>query len=103
MIVESPNGIYAMGASAGRYRPTIYLQLVQNLSYGFSLRDVIWSPRFIWTRGYEAQAEEGWEQGPGVQLVKYPSRMGVAALAARLNHGIAAVADLRGDGLALGV
>jgi len=48
------------------------------------------------------QAEEGWEQGPGVRLVKYPSPMGVAALVARRGKGAVAVADIRGDGLALG-
>jgi len=37
-----------------------------------------------------------------VRLVKYPSRMGAAALAARRGNGVAAVADIRGDGLALG-
>ena len=34
--------------------------------------------------------------------MKYPSRMGVAALVARGGKGAVAVADIRGDGLALG-
>jgi len=95
--------VYALGASAGHYRPAIYVQLIQNIvSYGMDPRQAVWAPRFIWLRGDEVQAEEGWEQGPGVRLVKYPSRMGVAALVARRRKGAVAVADIRGDGLALG-
>jgi gamma-glutamyltranspeptidase/glutathione hydrolase len=95
--------VYALGASAGHYRPAIYVQLIQNIvSYGMDPRQAVWAPRFIWLRGDEVQAEEGWEQGPGVRLVKYPSRMGVAALVARRGKGAVAVADIRGDGLALG-
>jgi gamma-glutamyltranspeptidase/glutathione hydrolase len=65
-------------------------------------RRAVWSPRFIWLRGDEVQAEEGWEPRPGVRLIKYPSRLGIAALAAKTKDGAVAVADIRGDGLALG-
>ncbi|WP_333638732.1 gamma-glutamyltransferase [Pyrobaculum aerophilum] len=95
---------WALGASAGHYRPAIYAQLIQNVIwYGMSPREAILAPRFIWTGGWEVQAEEGWEAGLGVTIVKYPSRMGVAAALRKRNNYIAAVADIRGDGLALGI
>ncbi|ACB40439.1 gamma-glutamyltransferase [Pyrobaculum neutrophilum] len=104
VVLEGEGGVYALGASAGHYRPAIYVQLVQNIVwYGMDLRAAVWAPRFMWRGGDEVQAEEGWETGPGVQLVKYPSRMGVAAAAARKGPTVAAVADIRGDGLALGL
>ncbi|MGC9130797.1 MAG: gamma-glutamyltransferase [Pyrobaculum sp.] len=104
VVMERGGEIYALGASAGHYRPAIYAQLIQNIVwYGMDPRAAVWAPRFIWTGGWEAQAEEGWEKGPGVTVVKYPSRMGVAALVAKRHGGVAAVADIRGDGLALGL
>jgi len=42
-------------------------------------------------------------RGPGVHLVKYPSRLGVAALAYRGLDHVGAVADIRGDGIAIGI
>ena len=71
------------------------------VSYGMDPRQAVWAPCFIWLRSDEVQAE-GWERGRGVRLVKYPSRMGVAALVARRGKGAVVVADIRGDGLALG-
>lgn len=104
VVMERGGEIYALGASAGHYRPAIYTQLIHNIIwYGMDPRQAIWAPRFIWLRGAEVQAEEGWEGGPGVHIVKYPSRMGVAALAARKNGTLVAVSDIRGDGLALGI
>jgi len=66
-------------------------------------RDAVWAPRFIWLGSDEVQAEEGYEQGPGVQPVKYPSRLGVAALAYKGLDHVGAVADIRGDGVAIGI
>ena len=58
--------VYALGASAGHYRPAIYAQLIQNVvSHGMDPRQAVWAPRFIWLRGDEVQAEEGWERGEG--------------------------------------
>lgn len=94
----------ALGSSAGHYRPVIYAQLVQNLvDYSMDPRRVVWSPRFIWTGGWRALAERGYEEGPGVEIVDYPSRLGVAALGLRRGRSLVAVADIRGDGLALSV
>lgn len=103
VVMERGGEVYALGASAGHYRPAIYVQLIQNIiTYGMDPRRAVWAPRFIWLRGDEVQAEEGWEPGPGVHLIKYPSRLGIAALAAKTKDGAVAVADIRGDGLALG-
>ncbi|CCC81035.1 gamma-glutamyltransferase [Thermoproteus tenax] len=92
----------ALGASAGHYRPVIYAQLIQNLLYyGMELRRAVWAPRFIWVEGWRAEAERGFEEGPGVHIVDYPSRMGVAAAAVREGKRVGAASDLRGDGAAL--
>ncbi|MBP1448454.1 MAG: gamma-glutamyltransferase [Thermoproteus sp.] len=89
----------ALGSSAGHYRPVIYAQLVQNfLDYGMELRRAVWAQRFIWTGGWRAIAERGYEGGPDVEFVEYPSRLGVAAAAVKLGGALAAVADIRGDG-----
>jgi gamma-glutamyltranspeptidase/glutathione hydrolase len=103
VVMERGGEVYALGASAGHYRLAIYVQLIQNIvTYGMDPRRAVWAPRFIWLRGDEVQAEEGWEPGPGVHLIKYPSRLGIAALVAKTKDGAVAVADIRGDGLALG-
>ncbi|MEM1615664.1 MAG: gamma-glutamyltransferase [Pyrobaculum sp.] len=103
VVMEKEDDVYALGASAGHYRPAIYTQLIQNIAvYKMDGRSAVWAPRFIWLGGDSARAEEGWEAGPGVETVKYPSRMGVASLVRRKN-GVEAVADIRGDGLALGL
>jgi len=103
-VVERGKEVYALGASAGHYRPAIYAQLIHNLVvYKMTPRDAVWAPRFIWLRDDEVQAEEGYEQGPGVQLIKYPSRLGVAALAYKGLDHVGAVADIRGDGIAIGI
>ncbi|MFP3200253.1 gamma-glutamyltransferase [Thermoproteus sp. CP80] len=94
----------ALGSSAGHYRPVIYAQMVQNLvDYSMDIRRVVWAPRFIWVGGWKAEAERGYEAGPDVDLVEYPSRLGVAALAYRRGGSLAAVADIRGDGAAASV
>ena len=93
-----------LGSSAAHYRPVVYAQLVQNLvDYSMDPRRVVWSPRFIWVGGWKAVAERGYEAGPDVEFVDYPSRLGVAALAIRRGASLAAVADIRGDGAALSV
>lgn len=103
VIIQREDEAYALGASAGHYRPAIYAQLIQNIVlYNMDPRAAVWAPRFVWTGGWGVKAEEGWEPGPGVVLVKYPSRLGVASLVAKRKHGVVAVADIRGDGLALG-
>ncbi len=80
VVMERGGEVYALGASAGHYRPAIYVQLIQNIvTYSMDPRRAVWAPRFIWLRGDEVQAEEGWEPGPGVHLIKYPSRLGIAA------------------------
>jgi hypothetical protein len=35
---------------------------------------------------------KGWEPEPGIHLIKYPSRLGIAALAAETKEGAVAVA-----------
>ncbi|MEL9989972.1 MAG: gamma-glutamyltransferase [Thermoproteus sp.] len=96
--------VAALGSSAAHYRPVVYAQLAQNLiDYSMDPRKVVWAPRFIWTGGWHVVAERGYEEGPDVEVVDYPSRLGVAALALRGDKALAAVADIRGDGLALSV
>ncbi|MFB6490620.1 MAG: gamma-glutamyltransferase [Thermoproteus sp. AZ2] len=93
-----------LGASAGHYRPVIYAQLIQNfLDYGLEIRRAVWAPRFIWIGGWRAVAETGYEAGDGVEIVEYPSRLGVAAAAIKSRGALAAVADIRGDGASMAI
>lgn len=104
VIMRKEDSTYALGASAGHYRPAIYTQLIQNIAvYNMDIKNAVWSPRFIWTGGEQVRAEEGWEKGPGVEIVKYPSRLGVASAAYTDGKKAAAVADIRGDGIAIGL
>ncbi len=94
----------ALGSSAGHYRPVIYAQLVQNLvDYSMEPRRVVWAPRFMWVGDWRAVAERGYEEGPDVEIVDYPARLGVAAMAFRKGGVVGAVADVRGDGAAASV
>ncbi|MEM4752242.1 MAG: gamma-glutamyltransferase family protein [Sulfolobales archaeon] len=114
IILDSNNSLkWALGTSGGHYRPQIHAQLITNLiDYGLDPQTSVELPRFLWDLSTnELVVEEGFGI-PGdcenrVRAVKYPSRLGVAAILevrknAKGNIKLGA-SDIRGDGIGLGL
>ncbi len=97
---------YALGTSGAHFRPQLHTLFITNIiDYGLSPVEAIDAPRFLWDRK-SLTIEEGYEVAGLTephQVIRYPSRTGVASIAAFLGNGRKLLyADIRGDGLALG-
>jgi len=84
LIFELDDDWYVIGTSGGHYRPQIHWWLSTNIfKFGMDLREALDFPRayFDLSKGILV-AEEGLEIGSGVKVDvrRYPSRLGVAAL-----------------------
>ncbi|ACB07628.1 gamma-glutamyltransferase family protein [Candidatus Korarchaeum cryptofilum] len=108
LIFELDDDWYVIGTSGGHYRPQIHWWLSTNIfKFGMDLREALDFPRayFDLSKGILV-AEEGLEIGSGVKvdLRRYPSRLGVAALTCMRGDGLRiGCADLRGDGGCSGI
>ncbi len=112
IILDRGNSLrWALGTSGGHYRPQIHVELITNLiDYGLDLQGAVELPRFLWDPSTnELVVEEGFEipeNHTHVKTVKYPSRLGVAAVLeirsnVRGRNIKLGASDIRGDGLAL--
>ncbi|MEM4519200.1 MAG: gamma-glutamyltransferase family protein [Sulfolobales archaeon] len=104
---------WALGTSGGHYRPQIHAELITHLiDYGLDPQTSIELPRFLWDPSTnELIIEEGFKlpniDVVNVKTVKYPSRLGVAAVlevrrSVEGNIKLGA-SDIRGDGLGLSI
>lgn len=109
MIIVSNDREMALGLSGGHFRPQLHAEIFQNMfKYGMNPQESIEHPRFVWYPGTNiVELEEGFEEGAiegyTLRRVKYPARLGVAAIAEIKNNVRAGYVDIRGDGLALGL
>lgn len=96
---EAPS--LAMGTSGGEHRPQLHALFVSNVvDYGMDVEGALAYPRFLWD-GENTSAERGYRLGagsPGLRVVEYPSRLGVAQGIALTDEGKKAYSDIRGDG-----
>jgi gamma-glutamyltranspeptidase/glutathione hydrolase len=109
MIVVTKDREMAIGLSGGHFRPQLHAEIFQNIfKYRMNPQEAIEYPRFVWYPGtnlveFEEGFEEGVIEGHVLRRVKYPARLGVAAVA-EIKEGVrAGYVDVRGDGLALGL
>ena len=101
--------IIAHGLSGGYYRPQLHTQIITDmLDYNMDPQEAIEYPRFIW-KGNEDKVivEEGISIPSSkikkASIVKYGSRLGVAATAILYEDDVkGGYVDIRGEGLALG-
>lgn len=111
VIVEGPGGdVLALGLSGGHYRPQLHAWLLTNiLNYGMDVQEALEFPRVLWTpSSSEVILEEGMEvpadRDLNVVVKPYPSKLGVAAAVEVRSNGVCAgYADVRGDGLPMGL
>lgn len=101
---------WALGTSGGHYRPQIHAELITNLiDYGLDPQTSVELPRFLWDPTTdELIIEEGFKSpnvdATNVKYVKYPSRLGVAAILEVMGGNIKlGASDIRGDGIGLSI
>ncbi len=91
----------AIGTSGGERRPQLHALFASNvIDYSMDIEKCLRYPRFVWD-GEETLVERGYRLGgdvPGMRLVDYPSRQGVAQGIELTPGGKVAVSDIRGDG-----
>ena len=103
--------IVALGASGGDYRPQQHVLLLTNIfDYGMSLQEAVEAPRFLWNGGRNIIVEEGFEELKHLQKIghelswkKYPGPTGVAHCGMKKGRTTMLSADVRGDGLPVGI
>ncbi|HIE19029.1 TPA: gamma-glutamyltransferase, partial [Candidatus Bathyarchaeota archaeon] len=101
----------AVGTSGGDYRPQQHALLLTNfIDYGLDLQSAVELPRFLWNGGAEIIIEEGLHDLDGLKKIghqpivqRYPSRTGVAHCGVKKGKVTVLSADIRGDGLSLGL
>lgn len=109
MIILAKDREMALGLSGGHFRPQLHAEIFQNIfKYKMNPQEAIEYPRFVWYPGTNIiELEEGFEEGVieeyALRRVKYPARLGVAAIAETKDNLKAGYVDVRGDGLALGL
>lgn len=109
MLILTKDREMALGLSGGHFRPQLHAEIFQNIfKYKMNPQEAIEHPRFIWYPGTNIiEFEEGFEEGVieehTLRKVKYPARLGVAAIAEIIGSVKAGYVDPRGDGLALGL
>ncbi|MEM0085528.1 MAG: gamma-glutamyltransferase family protein [Zestosphaera sp.] len=109
MIIVARDREMALGLSGGHFRPQLHAEIFQNIfKYKMNPQEAIEHPRFVWYPGTNIiELEEGFEEGVieeyTLRKVKYPARLGVAAIAETKDNVKAGYVDVRGDGLALGL
>ncbi len=95
----------AMGTSGGEHRPQLHALFVSNVvDYSMGVEEALSYPRFVWD-GEETLVERGYRvegEVPGVRVVDYPYRQGVAQGIELTPAGKKAVCDVRGDGAPAG-
>ena len=109
MIIVDYGRVIALGLSGGHFRPLLHAQLVTNiLDYGLNIQEAIEYPRFVW---HLWSKKVDYEEGLNVEGISnyefskkpYPSRLGVAAAVEVKGKVKAGYADVRGDGVAIGL
>lgn len=99
----------AMGLSGGHFRPLLHAQIVNGIvDYGLNPQLAIETPRFRWELGSDVvECERGYSLGElkkfKCKIIDYPSRMGVAAIVEVRDRLKVGYADIRGDGLPIGL
>lgn len=107
-ILKSQRGIIAHGLSGGHFRPQLHTQILTNmLIHDMDPQTAIEFPRFVWDlETNKVTVEEGLEvdrSHPNLEVVKYGSRLGVAATVVVFENGTrGGYVDVRGEGLAIG-
>lgn len=110
MIVRDDKKVYTIGLSGGHFRPQLHSLILTNIvDYRMGFHEALDYPRFIWYPGTRRlRAEEGLDvaiNGYSTEKAKYPSRLGVAAIAV-INEEtglLEAYTDIRGDGIPIGL
>jgi gamma-glutamyltranspeptidase/glutathione hydrolase len=98
--------VVALGLSGGHLRPQLHFQLVTAVvDDGAGIQDAIEMPRFAWYPGTRRiVAEVGVNAllpGYEVEVLRYPSRLGVAAAVEVRGRFRSGYVDVRGDGVAV--
>jgi gamma-glutamyltranspeptidase/glutathione hydrolase len=106
-ILIGEDRVIAHGLSGGHFRPQLHTEIISNmLIYGMDPQDALEHARFVWVPGKDKViVEEGFVIPPmkDVEMVKYGSRLGVAALLVSYHDSIkCGCVDIRGEGLAIG-
>ena len=110
-ISEGRDEYLAVGTSGGDYRPQQHALLLTNfIDYGLDLQSAVELPRFLWNGDAKILIEEGFH---GLDVLKrighqpivqdYPSKTGVAHCGLRKGKVTMLSADIRGDGLPIGL
>jgi gamma-glutamyltranspeptidase/glutathione hydrolase len=108
MLLVNEGEVVALGSSAGDYRPQIYAQIVLNyVDFGLGLQGAIENPRFVLEGQRRLLLEDGINVGRlgrryDVEILSYPSSLGVAQGVKVCNSTKWAGCDIRGDGLPFG-
>lgn len=109
MVFKNKKIKYVIGCSGGHFRPQIHTEIFTNITeYGMDLYEAVAFPRFLWdVKTNELLVEKGYNkvEVKGLKVVKkpYPSRLGIAALLEVHDNLRTAVADIRSEGISLGI
>lgn len=108
LLLERNSDWYVIGTSGGHFRPQLHWWITTNLlKYGMGYQEALDFPRaHVDLASNTLIAEEGLEvreEGLRAIIQKYPSRLGVAALAHFRKDGLKiGYVDIRGDGICSG-
>lgn len=109
MVFKDKKVKYVIGCSGGHFRPQIHTEVFSNIvDYGMDIYEAMAFPRFLWDiKTNELLVEEGYKKVEieGLKIVKkpYPSRFGVVALLEVIDDLRLGVADIRSEGISLGI
>ncbi len=98
LLAECDDGLIALGASGGNYRPQQHALLFTNIAvYGMDVNEAVNAPRLLWDPASGRIIHEGWDYEG--ERVPWPSRSTGVAAALRIAGGIRRVyEDPRGVG-----
>jgi len=110
MIIEDQNRILSLGLSGGHFRPQLHAEIFTNIyKYEFEIQKALDHQRFVWYPWTKkVDVEEGLDttglEGYMINVVPYPSRLGVAAAVEIKSSGVrVGYCDIRGDGIPIGL
>jgi len=110
MIIEDDSRVMALGLSGGHYRPQLHSEIFSNIyKYSLGVQDALDHRRFIWHLWTSSvDMEDGFQtaslKGLDINVVPYPSRLGVAGAVEILMNGIrVGYCDIRGEGIPIGL
>jgi len=109
--VSENNKLLAVGISGGDYRPQQHVLLLTNIiDYDLDLQSAVELPRFLWNGGVEIIVEEGFHGLESLKRIghrpvvrEYPDGTGVAHCLVKSGKVTVLSADVRGDGLPVGL